>query len=107
MYYREESRTVFLLCPLYCKDEVVDLMLRLKNAGKITRLPLDILAKLWQQKGEFPQPDEIQDAMEKELRKCDAIYLIRGWENHDMCKKLYEIARQENKLTLKIKGWNR
>jgi hypothetical protein len=107
MYYREESRTVFLLCQLYYREEVSDLMRRLKNAGKIFRLPLDIVNKLQHQKGEYPQPDEIQEALEKELRRCDAIYLVKGWENNARCRKLYEVARQENKLTLKIKGWDR
>ena len=79
MYYREESRIVFILCPLYYKEEVAELMRRLKNAGKITRLPLDIVNKLKLRKGEYPQTEEIQEELEKELRKCDAIYLVKGW----------------------------
>lgn len=107
MWYREESRIVFLLCPIYTLEDISDLRRRLKNAGKITRYPLDILMRLTEQKGSYPSESELYDTLAQTLCQCDAIYLVNGWKQDELCRKLYELAYRENKLTLKIKGWNR
>lgn len=104
---RPETEYVFLITPPYTRDGADEMERRLKNAGKRVCNPFCILDDAVRSGLCANSLEDIESLLVKRLHTCDGICFVQGWDQSDLCWKLREVAIEEGKLQVKLRGFYR
>lgn len=104
---RPETERVFIIAPPFIRDGADEMERRLKNADKGVCNPFRLLDDAVRS-GMFANSlEDIEPLLVKHLHTCDGVCFVQGWEQSDLCWRLREVAIEEGKLQVKLRGFYR